>query len=239
MTQASIRFFGIAAANLHYGILRNTLAKLCSVRLLLGLLISVSFGVASGQSVLEHARLKVYFFDIYISTVKRTCAEKQPELSESLSSVQQQFHQKLLPEIELGREFGKTLVASSGNDIQKEAERLALQGLMTDLLAASNQSSRQLCEEAIREFNDRAKWTIDDFLREDFQSLMMDAGNRQGLPCDVIAMRLEGIARRFVDSRGKPPDTQQLLDQLLFLEVRDLEAKVSSCIAVQARAVEY
>lgn len=206
--------------------------------LLLGVLIALSAGLASAQNVLEQARLRAYLFDVSISFNEKACSEKHPELSESLAVGRQQFHQKLLPEIELGKEFGRTQMAARGRDIQKEAEQLAFRS-MARSLATSSRSSREICEESIREINDWAKWTIDDFLRMDFESLVMDVGNRQGLPCDLIAMRFEPIARRFVEVRGKSTDPQQVLDQLLFFEVRDLENKVSNCIAVQARAAEY
>lgn len=211
---------------------------LSQFHLSIGVLVALSCGLASAQSVLEEARLKAYFFDVHISTIEKTCAEKHPELKESLALGRQQFHQKLLPEIELGKAYGKTMMAPRGGDIQKEAEQLAFRTMMQSL-ATSGRSSRQICEESIREINSLAGWTIDDFLRIGFESLVMDVGNRQGYPCDFIAIRFEKIARRFVEGRGKSTDPQQILDELLFFEVRDLEDKVSNCIAVQARAFEY
>lgn len=183
--------------------------------------------------------MKVFFMDVYLSTAADSCAQKYPELRPQLLAAQMAFHQRLRPDIERGKEVGRALVASSGKDFEQMAQRTADQHLATSFLTTPSSGIQRMCEELLVKEKSPMQWSMNDFLRQDFESLMMEVGNRQGLPCDMIAMWSEGLARRFLELRGSPPDTLELAGSLLRLQLGDLKKKASNCLAVQARAAEY
>jgi hypothetical protein len=197
--------------------------------------LSCSFSHA--EDVIGQARLKAFFFDAQVTATMNTCAEKHPELRESWLSAGKEFQQKLLSDIQIGRELGRKLATPHGKDIDKEAERVAAQSLVAFSVADSNRNFQKFCEESLRHVKSRAKGSIDDFLRDEFESLLEEVGNRQGLPCESIAYRLEGIARRYVDSRGQTSDRS--MDLLVLSDALALQDKVSNCLAAEARAAEY
>jgi len=203
------------------------------------LLLAFTCCTARAADVMEQAQLKVFFVDVYLSTAADSCAQKYPELRQQLLAAQQAFHQRLLPDIERGREVGRALVAPSGKDVDQMAQRIADQNLATSFLTTPSSGIQRLCEDMLGKGKSPMQWSIDDFLRQDFESLKMEVGNRQGLPCDYIVMSFEDLARRFLELRGLPPDTLELASLNLRLQLGDLKKKASNCLAVQARAAEY
>lgn len=203
------------------------------------LLLAFTCCTARAADVMEQAQLKVFFVDVYLSTAADSCAQKYPELRQQLLAAQQAFHQRLLPDIERGREAGRALVAPSGKDVDQMAQRIADQNLATSFLTTPSSGIQRLCEDLLGKGKSPMQWSIDDFLRQDFESLKMEVGNRQGLPCDFIPMSFEDLARRFLELRGLPPDTLELASLNLRLQLGDLKKKASNCLAVQARAAEY
>ncbi|WP_411882023.1 hypothetical protein [Polaromonas sp. YR568] len=194
---------------------------------------------ARAADVVAEAEIDIFIADTYLAKAADTCAQKLPELRQALQAVRQEFHQRLRPEIERGRETGRALAASRGKDIDEMANRIADQNMASvTLQPAESPGVRKFCE-SVLEAKSVARWSIDDFLRQSFESLKMEVGNRQGLPCDMIAMWFEGLARRFLELRGSAPDTAELAGSLLRLNLGDLKRKASNCLAVQARAAEY
>jgi hypothetical protein len=203
------------------------------------LILAFTCSTARAASALEQAQLTVFFADANISTTTEACAQKHPELKQQLLAVQQAFQQRLRSDIERGREIGRALAEPRGQDIDQEAKLFAYQSASKYLQTTQNSSTQKLCGELLLKKDNPALWTIDDFLRQIFESLMMEVGNRQGLPCDMIAMGFEGLARRFLELRGLAPDTAKLAGLNLRLELGGLKQKASNCLAVQARAAEY
>ncbi len=206
--------------------------------LLLALVVGSTCNFASAQDVLGQARLRVYLLSTYTVIAEKACVEKYSDLKVPLALARSEFQQKLTVDVELGKEFGKALVAKRGEDIGKLAERLAWQDL-EKFVATPHQGFRQLCDDLVRETKSRAYWSINDYLREDFETHMMAVGNRQALPCSFIPLRLKGIASRFINRGHQTTEPDLVLDQLFYLEVLDLSEKVSNCLAGQARATEY
>lgn len=203
------------------------------------LALAFSCCTARAADVMEQAQLNAFVTDVYLSTAADSCAQRYPELRQQLLAAQQGFHQRLRPDIERGREVGRALIAPSGKDIDQMAQRSADQNLATSFLTAPSSGIQRMCEELLLDGKSPMRWSIDDFLRQGFESLMMEVGNRQGLPCNFIAISFEGLARRFLELRGSAPDTLELASLHLRLELGGLKEKASNCQAVQARAVEY
>ena len=216
---------------------KNTM--IARTHLLPAFVLALSCGISYANDVMEQARLKAFFFDAHITAAMNACAEKHPELRDSWLSARQEFHQKLLPDIQIGREFGRRLAAPRGRDIDKEAERVADGALSTFWLRNPNRNSRDVCEDSLQEVKSRAQGSIIDFLRDEFESLIEEVGNRQGLPCRSIGYMLEGIGRRYIDSRGQTPDSRRPMDLLVLSDALALQEKVSNCLAAEARAAEY
>ncbi|MFS2032401.1 hypothetical protein ACEN8I_00025 [Polaromonas sp. CT11-55] len=203
------------------------------------LLLAFTCCTARAADVMEQAQLKVFFVDVYLSTAADSCAQKYPELRQQLLAAQQAFHQRLLPDIERGREVGRALVAPSGKDVDQMAQRIADQNLATSFLTTPSSGIQRLCEDMLGKGKSPMQWSIDDFLRQDFESLKMEVENRQGLPCDMIAISFDQLAHRFLELPSTPSEMLELAGSLLRLQLGDLKKKASNCLAVQARAAEY
>lgn len=203
------------------------------------LVLAFSCCTARAADVVAEAEMHIFIADTYLAKAADTCAQKLPELRQALQAARQEFHQRLRPEIERGRETGRALAASRGKDIDEMANRIADQNMASvTLQPAESPGIRKFCE-SVLEAKSVARWSIDDFLRQSFESLKMEVGNRQGLPCDFIPMRFERLAGRFLEIRGPRTDVLEVSDFLLRSEIGDLGKKTSNCLAVQARAAEY
>jgi hypothetical protein len=203
------------------------------------LVLAFSCCTVRAADVVAEAEMHIFIADTYLAKAADTCAQKLPELRQALQAARQEFHQRLRPEIERGRETGRALAASRGKDIDEMANRIADQNMASvTLQAAESPGVRKFCE-SVLEAKSVARWSIDDFLRLGFESLMMEVGNRQGLPCDMIPTWFEGLARRFLELRSAPPEMAELAGSLLHLDLGELKRKTSNCLAVQARAAEY
>lgn len=209
------------------------------IHLLPAFVLALSCGISNAEEVLEQARLKAFFFDAHITAAMNTCAGKHPDLRNSWLYSQQEFRQKLLSDIQIGREFGRRLATPRGRDIDKEAAQVADRTVAMFWLKDPNRNSRDVCEQSLQEVKIRAKGSIDDFLHDEYESLLTDVGNRQGLPCGSIAYRLEGIARRYIDSPGQTPDSRRPMDLLVLSDALALQDKISNCLAAEARVAEY
>jgi hypothetical protein len=203
------------------------------------LVLAFSCCTARAADVVAEAEMHIFIADTYLAKAADTCAQKLPELRQALQAARQEFHQRLRPEIERGRETGRALAASRGKDIDEMANRIADENMASvTQQAAESPGIRKFCE-SVLEAKSVARWSIDDFLRLGFESLMMEVGNRQGLPCDFIAISFERLAGRFLELRASPPEMLELASLHLRLELGGLKPKASNCLAVQARAAEY
>jgi hypothetical protein len=215
------------------------LYRLTRLYLLPSLALALTCTTARAASVLEQAQLQVFIVDVYLSTVVDICAQKQPELRQQLLEVRQAFHQRLRHDIERGREVGRALAESRGKDIDQEAKRIADQNATKDFQTAENPKTQRLCGDLLLKKNNPALWSIDDFLRQDYESLQMEVGNRQGLPCRFIPGSFESIARRFLELRGPSSEPLDVATFFLISQINPLAKKTSNCLAVQTRAAEY
>jgi len=193
---------------------------------------------ARAASVLEQAQLKVFFMDSYLSAMVEACVQKQPELRQKLQANQQAVRRRMRIDIDIGREVGRSLFAPQGKDVDQEAKRFTEQQLTSQLLAEPDSRQQKFCEE-LSQPKTLSRWSMDHFLRQDFESLKMQVENSQGLPCDMIATSFEWPAKQFLELPSTPAEVRDVASLLLHSNISALEKKTSNCLALNARAAEY
>lgn len=204
------------------------------------LLVPAMFYLASPAtaSVVEDTWATIFILDRSGTIAAEHCAHAHPHLDASLKSAVNEFHQGHRLSIELGKKFGMAVAAKLGKDIETVAREVA-EALLAKEFGSNTRNTEQLCAGLARDFKERAKWRLEDFLREDFQRLVMAVGNKQGYPCSMIEISLEGLVRRYLDddSQGRIGDI--VVDSFRSAEAERLELAAFNCQAVQDRAAEY
>ena len=106
---------------------------------------------------------------------------------------------------------------------------------------SQNTDLKDACDKLTRFARSIGQWKIDDFLRVQFDRLVTNIGNAQGLPCDMVHLGVKRLSTNFLESRGEHPDaaTRVVFELLMLSKVQRLARAASNCEAAQTRAAEY